>query len=62
MYFNAVGGGQGDDIVHAAAMSGEGYLILAGSRERNSQGNTDFAVARLLVGDGIFRNGFEQLF
>ncbi|MGB8716889.1 MAG: delta-60 repeat domain-containing protein [Rhodanobacteraceae bacterium] len=62
VYFNAVGGGLGDDIVHAAAMSGEGYLILAGSRQANSAGDYDFAIARLLVGDSIFRNGFEMQF
>lgn len=61
VYFNYAGG-QGDDIVHAATMSGEGYLILAGSRQANSTGDTDFAVARLLVGDDIFHDGFEPLF
>lgn len=61
VYFNYAGG-QGDDIVHAATMSGEGYLILAGSRQANSAGDTDFAIARLLVGDDIFHDGFEPVF
>lgn len=49
----------GDDHAYAGAMYGDGYLVVAGSSQRNSDGDTDFAVARLLVGDSIFHDGFE---
>ncbi len=52
----------GDDHALAAAMDGGGRLVVSGSSQRNSNGNTDMAVARLLVGDEIFHDGFEPLF
>ena len=61
VFFNYAGG-TGDDYAYASTMVGNGYLLLVGSRERNSSGATDFAIARLLVGDGIFQDGFDPLF
>lgn len=58
VFFNYAGG-IGDDYAYASTMDGNGYLLLVGSRQRNSSGATDFAIARLLVSDSIFHDGFD---
>lgn len=59
VYFNYAGG-VGDDYAKGAAMVSNGYLVVVGSSQRSATAsNTDFAVTRLLVGDGIFHDDFE---
>lgn len=62
VYFNQIGGGLGDDGAKSAAMLGNGYLVVAGySQYQTSPNAHEFAVTRLLVGDGIFHDGFEPV-
>ncbi len=60
IYFNYLGGGQGDDRATAAAMDGNGYLVLTGFTQRSASLDYDYAVARLLIGDSIYFDGFDD--
>lgn len=63
VYFNQIGGGEGDDGASSAVMVGNGYLIVGGySQVGTNPVSYEFAAARLLVGDGIFHGGFELPF
>lgn len=41
-------GGEHNDVAHGAALQPDGALVLAGYAERESGGNSDIALARLL--------------
>lgn len=56
---NFAGGQSNNDFALAVAVDGDDNIIVAGSAQRGSPGDTDFAIARLRAGDGSLDTSFS---
>jgi uncharacterized delta-60 repeat protein len=59
-FFDFAGGGSNFDNPQAVAVDGDDNIIVAGSAERGSPGDTDFAIARLRASDGGLDTSFSS--